>query len=265
MADILAKILATKALEIAENRASIPESVLHERIANQPPPRDFVAAIRAKHAANLSAVIAEIKRASPSAGTFRSEGVEFAPALFAKSYEQHGAACLSVLTDRDYFQGSTADLIAAKAACNLPILRKDFIIDAYQILEARAMGADAILLIAGAVPLQQLQSLERVALKLGMSVLVESHNAAQLQEALTLQTPLIGINNRDLTQFVTDIQTTLDLKGAIGAERIVVTESGIVSREIVMKMQEDDIKTYLVGGAFMQAPDPGKALADMFY
>ena len=265
MADILAKILATKSLEIAENRASTPEAALHEKIASASPPRDFVAALRAKHAASLPAVIAEIKRASPSAGTFRAEGSEFSPAFFAKSYEQHGAACLSVLTDRDYFQGSTADLIAAKAACNLPILRKDFIIDAYQILEARAMGADAILLIAGAVPLQQLQSLEREALKLGMSVLVESHNAAQLQEALTLHTPLIGINNRDLTQFVTDIQTTLDLKGAIGAERIVVTESGIVSREIVMKMQENDVKTYLVGGAFMQAPDPGKALADMFY
>ena len=265
MADILAKILATKALEIAENRASTPEAALHEKIASQLPPRDFVAAIRAKHAANLPAVIAEIKRASPSAGTFRAEGVEFAPAFFARSYEQHGAACLSVLTDRDYFQGSAADLIAAKAACNLPILRKDFIIDAYQILEARAMGADAILLIAGAVPLAQLQSLERVAFALGMSVLVESHNAAQLQEALTLHTPLIGINNRDLTQFVTDIQTTLYLKGSIGAERIVVTESGIVSREIVMKMQENDVKTYLVGGAFMQAPDPGKALADMFY
>jgi indole-3-glycerol phosphate synthase len=147
----------------------------------------------------------------------------------------------------------------------LPILRKDFIIDAYQILEARAMGADAILLIAGAVPLLELQNLEHVALNLGMSVLVESHNAAELQQALTLQTPLIGINNRDLTRFVTDIQTTFALQSAIPADRILVTESGIVSREIVMNMQENGVNTFLVGGAFMQVQDPGKALADMFY
>ena len=265
MSDILQKILATKVLEIAVNRASSPEALLREQIASIAPPRDFLGAIRAKHAANQPAVIAEIKRASPSAGTFRAEGSAFDPAFFAKSYEQHGAACLSVLTDRDYFQGCVADLVAAKAACNLPILRKDFIIDAYQILEARAMGADAILLIAGAVPLAELQKLERVALDLGMSVLVESHNAAELQQALTLQTPLIGVNNRDLTRFVTDIQTTFVLQAAIPADRILVTESGIVSREIVMKMQENDVKTYLVGGAFMQAPDPGKALAEMFY
>ncbi len=265
MSDILKKILATKVLENAENRASTPESVLLERIAGLPLPRDFLGAIRAKHAANRPAVIAEIKRASPSAGTFRAEGLAFDPAFFAKSYEQHGAACLSVLTDRDYFQGCVADLVAAKAACNLPILRKDFIIDAYQILEARAMGADAILLIAGAVPVMELQSLERVALDLGMSVLVESHNAAELQQALTLQTPLIGINNRDLTRFVTDIQITFDLQAAIPQDRILVTESGITSREIVMKMHENGVKSFLVGGAFMQALDPGKALADMFY
>jgi indole-3-glycerol phosphate synthase len=265
MSDILKKILATKVREIAENRVATPEAVLREQIALGSGPRDFLGAIRAKHANKQAAVIAEIKRASPSAGTFRAEGAEFAPAFFAKSYEQHGAACLSVLTDRDYFQGSVADLMAAKAACKLPILRKDFIIDAYQILEARAMGADAILLIAGAVPLLELQNLERVALDLGMSVLVESHNAAELQQALTLQTPLIGINNRDLTRFVTNIQTTFELQSAIPADRILVTESGIVSREIVMKMHENSVNTFLVGGAFMQAPDPGKALADMFY
>lgn len=265
MSDILRKILATKVLEIAKNRASSPEASLREKIATSAPPRDFLGAIRAKHAVNQPAVIAEIKRASPSAGTFRAESAEFAPAFFAKSYEQHGATCLSVLTDHDYFQGCVADLVAAKSACKLPILRKDFIIDSYQIFEARAMGADAILLIAGAVPLADLQKLERVALDLGMSVLVESHNAAELQQALTLQTPLIGINNRDLTRFVTDIQTTFALQAAIPADRILVTESGIVSREIVMKMRENLVMTFLVGGAFMQAPDPGKALAEMFY
>jgi indole-3-glycerol phosphate synthase len=267
MSDILQKILATKRAEVAAAKANVPLAELRARAREAAPARDFVDAIRAKHAAGKPAVIAEIKKASPSAGVFRAElgaDASFDPARFAASYAQHGAACLSVLTDRDYFQGSAEDLIAARAACALPVLRKDFVVDAYQVVEARALGADAVLFIMGALPIEQFRELESLAAELGLAVLAESHSEPELAQALTLKTPLIGINNRDLTRFVTDINTTLVLMGAVPADRVVVTESGIGSRETVMQMSRNGVNTYLVGGAFMQKPDPGVELARLF-
>lgn len=268
MSDILQKILATKRREVLEAKARFPLAELAARARDAPPIRDFVGAIRAKRAAGKVAVIAEIKKASPSAGVFRSGlagvGSTFDPARFAKSYQTHGAACLSVLTDRDYFQGSVQDLVTARAACSLPVLRKDFVIDPYQIVEARAMGADAVLFIMGAVPVELFMEWESLAESLGLSVLAESHTAAELQEALTLKTPLIGVNNRDLTQFTTNIQVTLALKRYVPANKILVTESGITDADIVMKMSAAGVGAYLVGGALMGSLEPGVALAALF-
>ena len=268
MSDILQKILATKFREVEESKAKVSLAEIEERARNMPPSRDFVGAIRAKRAAGKAAVIAEIKKASPSAGVFRSglsvAHATFDPARFAASYEAHGAVCLSVLTDRDYFQGSTEDLMAARAACRLPVLRKDFVIDPYQIFEARAMGADAVLFIMGAAPIAKFLDWEALATSLGLAVLAESHHEMELMQALTLKTPLIGINNRDLTQFMTNIETTLALKEHVPTERILVTESGIHNAGIVAKMSAAGVGTYLIGGALMEAEDPGDALASLF-
>ena len=268
MSDILKKILATKYVEVAAAKARMPEAELASRVADAPPVRDFVGAIRAKHALGLPAVIAEIKKASPSAGVFRagldSDAKNFDPARFAKSYEQHGAACLSVLTDHDYFQGSVEDLIAARAACKLPVIRKDFIVDAYQIIEARVMGADAVLFIMGAVDIAIFQEWEALAQSLGLAVLAESHSHVELEQALTLKTPLIGVNNRDLTRFQTDLNTTLTLKQSVPSDRILVTESGINSSDAVKSMALAGVNTYLIGGSLMEKPDPGAALLSLF-
>jgi indole-3-glycerol phosphate synthase len=268
VSDILKKILATKVREVAEAKARLPIAELRARTASAPPVRDFLGTIRAKHRAGKPAVIAEIKKASPSAGVFRAAldgaGATFNPARFAQSYEKHGAACLSVLTDRDYFQGSVEDLVAARNACTLAVLRKDFIVDEYQIVEARAMGADAVLFIMGAVPIEQFRDWEAIAESLGLAVLAESHSAAELDQALTLRTPLIGINNRDLTRFVTDLGTTLTLKSQVPQERIVVTESGISSIDAVQTMGNAGVNTYLIGGSLMEKSDPGEALAALF-
>lgn len=261
MSDILNKIIATKHEEVAAARGVKSMAQLETEIAQQGAPRDFVAAIRQKIENGQSAVIAEIKRASPSKGVIRAD---FRPADIARSYAEHGAACLSVLTDRQYFQGAPEYLQAARAACTLPVLRKDFLIDAYQVAEARAMGADAILLIAAALDLPQMQALEQQAMDYGMAVLVEVHDGLELEAALQLQTPLLGINNRNLRTFEVSLETTLGLLPRIPAERIVVTESGILCRGDVIRMREKDVHAFLVGEAFMRAPEPGEALAALF-
>ena len=264
MSDILNKIIATKHDEIATLMRSKPLSAVRaeaEARRNTGDIRDFAAAIEAKIAAGKSAVIAEVKKASPSKGILREN---FIPADIARSYEAGGAACVSVLTDAPYFQGSVAYLQAARAACNLPVIRKDFIVDAYQVYEARAMGADCILLIVGALELHQMQALEMLAQELGMAVLVESHDAAELDAALTLKTPLIGINNRDLRTFNVSLSTTTDLLARIPTGKRVITESGILANEDVAHMRSHGVHAYLVGEAFMRAPDPGAALATLF-
>ena len=265
MADILKRILATKRREVAAAQNRVSLAALTELARAAPPARDFVGAIRHKHLAGKLAVIAEIKKASPSAGVFRAKlGGHFDPISFAKSYATHGAACLSVLTDREYFQGSTADLVAARSACNLPVLRKDFIVDAYQIVEARAMGADAVLFIMGAVDISLFRAWEQLAASLGMAVLAESHNEDELHQALLLETPLIGVNNRDLTRFTTDVGTTLRLMPHVPAERILVTESGIDNADIASRLTEKAIRTFLIGGSLMGLKDPGAGLEVLF-
>ena len=261
MSDILEKILATKREEIAAARAVMSLAEMRARAEAVPAPRDFVGALRAKLAAGQPAVIAEIKKASPSKGVIRPD---FRPAEIAASYEQGGAACLSVLTDVQYFQGSPGYLIEARAACSLPVLRKDFIVDPYQVYEARAMGADCILLIVAALQLPQMQQLESLAMELGMAVLVESHDAGELDAALQLKTPLMGINNRNLRTFEVSLDTTLDLLPKIGDERIVVTESGILAPADVARMRSHQVNAFLVGEAFMRAADPGAELARLF-
>ena len=261
MSDILNKIIATKREEIAAGLALKSLAALEAEAAKQAAPRDFVGAIRAKIAAGQPAVIAEIKKASPSKGIIRAD---FRPADIARSYAAHGAACLSVLTDRQYFQGAPEYLQAARAACSLPVLRKDFIVDAYQVAEARAMGADAILLIAAALSLAEMQALERQAMDYGMAVLVEVHNGEELYAALQLQTPLLGINNRNLRTFDVTLDTTLGLLARIPQERIVVTESGILKPEDVALMREHAVNAFLVGEAFMRADEPGEELARLF-
>ncbi|HSI28085.1 MAG TPA: indole-3-glycerol phosphate synthase TrpC [Methylophilus sp.] len=261
MSDILNKILATKTEEIAEAQARLPLAEVQALAAQQAPARDFAGAIRSKIAAGKAAVIAEIKKASPSKGVIRED---FRPADIAASYEQGGAACLSVLTDEQYFQGSADYLKQARAACNLPVLRKDFMIDAYQVYEARAMGADCILLIAAALTLAQMQQLESVAHSLGMAVLVEVHNGEELAQAIQLTTPLLGINNRNLRTFEVTLDTTLGLLESISAEKIVVTESGIFTADDVKLMRDNDVHTFLVGEAFMRQENPGAELAKVF-
>ena len=261
MSDILNKIIATKHDEIAALMREKPLSAMRAEAEAHHDIRDFAAAIEAKIAAGKSAVIAEVKKASPSKGILREI---FIPAEIAKNYEAGGAACLSVLTDASYFQGSVAHLQAARAACNLPVIRKDFIVDAYQVYEARAMGADCILLIVGALELRQMQALEMLASELGMAVLVESHDAAELDAALTLNTSLIGLNNRDLRTFDVSLSTTINLLPKIPAGKRVITESGILTSRDVAQMRSHDVNAYLVGEAFMRAPDPGAALAALF-
>lgn len=261
MSDILKKILAVKAQEVAAAKPVKPLSKLRTEAERAEPVRDFVGAIRSKIAAGQPAVIAEIKKASPSKGVIRAD---FRPAEIAQSYAQHGAACLSVLTDEQFFQGSAEYLQQARAACDLPVLRKDFMVDEYQIYQARAMGADAILLIAAALTLKQMQSFETLAHQLGMAVLVEVHNGEELDAALQLTTPLIGINNRNLRTFEVSLQTTLDLLPRIPPERIVVTESGIFTSEDVKLMRDRQVNSFLVGEAFMRADDPGAELARVF-
>lgn len=261
MSDILNKIIATKHDEIAALMRVKPLSAVRAEAEANHDVRDFASAIEAKIVAGKNAVIAEIKKASPSKGVLREN---FVPADLAISYEAGGAACLSVLTDVPYFQGSVAYLQAARAACNLPVIRKDFIVDAYQVYEARAMGADCILLIVGALELHQMQALEMLAHELGMAVLVESHDAAELDAALTLNTSLIGINNRDLRTFDVSLSTTTDLLAKIPVGKRVITESGILTNADVTHMRSHDVRAYLVGEAFMRAPDPGAALAMLF-
>jgi indole-3-glycerol phosphate synthase len=261
VSDILQKILAVKREEVAEASRAVPIEVLRERARAVDRPRDFVGAIRGRIAKGLPAVIAEIKKASPSKGVLRED---FRPAMIARSYALHGAACLSVLTDRQFFQGSSEFLVEARAACALPVLRKDFIVDAYQVWEARAMGADCILLIVAALELPMLRDLEALALDLGMAVLVEVHDAAELEAALQLATPLVGVNNRNLRSFETRLETTLDLLPRMPAGRIVVTESGILGPEHVALMRSHAVHAFLVGEAFMRAQDPGAELERLF-
>lgn len=261
MSDILQKILATKREEIEAGLKQVPFAKMQALARAQAPARDFVGALRAKIAAGRPAVIAEIKKASPSKGVLRAD---FRPGQIAASYERGGATCLSVLTDRQYFQGGAEYLQEARAACALPVLRKDFIIDPYQVYEARAMGADCILLIVAALNLDEMRALEALACELGMAVLVESHNAEELDAALQLKTPLQGINNRNLRTFEVSLDTTLGLLPKIGAERIVVTESGILAPADVARMRARDVHAFLVGEAFMRAADPGAELARLF-
>ena len=261
MSDILNKILATKREEIAKASAIKSLKEIHEEALAQPEPRDFVGNLAKKDAANLPAVIAEIKKASPSKGVIRED---FNPAEIAKSYEQAGAACLSVLTDEQYFQGSAAYLKQARDACSLPVLRKDFMIDPYQVVEARAMGADCILLIAAALELKQMQLLEDISHELGMAVLVEVHNQKELDLALELGTPLVGINNRNLRTFDVTLQTTLDLLKNLPHDRFVITESGIFTPEDVALMRDNNVNGFLVGEAFMRQPDPGAEFKKVF-
>ena len=254
---ILERILSVKRAEIAAAKESVPMRELENRVSQAAPVRDFVGALRAKR----PAVIAEIKKASPSRGVLRES---FDPAAIAASYEGAGAACLSVLTDRQFFQGESGHLVAARAACALPVLRKDFVIEPYQVYESRALGADCILLIAACLGREEMRELEGAAKRLAMAVLVEVHDAAELESALRLETPLIGINNRDLKTFETRLETTLDLLPKVSKGRRVVTESGILSPADVARMRAAGVDTFLVGEAFMRAPSPGAALKDLF-
>jgi indole-3-glycerol phosphate synthase len=259
--DILQQILRRKTEEVAERDAALPLRVLSRRAAHAPAPRGFTAAIETKIQRGAAAVIAEIKKASPSKGVMRAD---FRPAEIAQSYERAGAACLSVLTDRDFFQGDDSYLQQARAATALPVLRKDFIIDAYQVYEARALGADCILLIVAALGDDQLHEFAALAEHFNMDVLVEVHDAAELERALTLNTPLIGVNNRNLRSFETALSTTLDLLDDIPHDRIVVTESGIHTPQDVALMRARGVHAFLVGEAFMRAVDPGAELARLF-
>ena len=254
---ILERIIAVKRTEIAAAKQLVPLRGLEERLRSAASVRDFVGALRAK----TPAVIAEIKKASPSRGVLRED---FDPAAIARSYERAGAACLSVLTDAQFFQGSLGDLGAARGSCALPVLRKDFVIDPYQVFEARAAGADCILLIAACLGKSEMRELERVAQRLGMAVLVEVHDAAELETALALETPLIGVNNRNLKTFDTTLETTLELLPRIPPERMVVTESGILSPADVQRMRNAGVRVFLVGEAFMRSPDPGAGLIRLF-
>ena len=261
MADILQGILATKREEVAAARASVTLGEIERRARVAEPPRDFLGAIQGRMGEGRPAVIAEIKRASPSKGLIRKN---FDPTAIAKSYEAGGAACLSVLTDRQYFQGAPEHLVMARAACALPVLRKDFIVDPFQVFEARAMGADCILLIAAALGLDVMREFERLAGSLGMATLVEVHDAGELETALGLATPLIGINNRNLRTFETALDTTIGLLPRIPHARIVVTESGINGCSDVERMRGHGVGAFLVGEAFMRAADPGTALRALF-
>lgn len=261
---ILKKIILKKLQEIEAGCERIPLREMKQKamMAATTPTKGFADALQAKLDAGLPAVIAEIKKASPSKGVLREN---FDPVAIAQSYQQHGAACLSVLTDEDFFQGSNAYLQQVRAAVDLPIIRKDFIIDDYQVYEARVIGADCILLIAAAIGDAQMSELTDTALQLGMDVLIEVHNQAELERALRLPLPMIGINNRDLHSFDVSLDTTLSLLAQITDERIVVTESGILTPEDVAKMRAHQVNSFLVGEAFMRAPNPGEKLAELFF
>ncbi len=260
--DILQKILRRKVEEVIQRSSTLSMRDLVKQVESVAPARGFVRAIENKIAQGDAAVIAEIKKASPSKGLLREN---FNPAEIACSYEEGGAACLSVLTDVDYFQGHEGYLVQARAACKLPVIRKDFIIDPYQVYEARAMGADCILLIVAALGETMLLELSQLADSLGMDVLIEVHDAAELERALSLPLKLIGINNRNLRTFETSLQTTIDLLADIGSDRIVVTESGIHSVDDVTLMREHHVNAFLVGEAFMRADDPGQQLKSLFF
>jgi len=259
--DILQRILARKAEEVAERKRQHDPGQLKERIAQAPPARGFAAAIEAALAAGRAAVIAEVKKASPSKGVIRPR---FDPVEIATSYARGGATCLSVLTEREFFQGADTYLQQARAACDLPVLRKDFTIDPFQVHEARAIGADAILLIVAALGDQQMRELAAAAGEVGLDILVEVHDAEELERALALETRLIGINNRDLRTFETRLETTLDLLDRIPEGRIVVTESGIHTPADVQRMRGQGVNAFLVGEAFMRAAEPGERLAELF-
>jgi indole-3-glycerol phosphate synthase len=261
MSDILNKIVAVKREEVAEGLKRKSLQAMRADAESRVLTRDFLGAMRAKIAAGQSAVIAEIKKASPSKGVLRPE---FIPADIAQSYAQEGAACLSVLTDQQFFQGCNDFLKQARASCDLPALRKDFMVDAYQVYESRVIGADCILLIAACLDDAQMADLEAVARSLDMAVLVEVHDRVELERALKLKTPLVGINNRDLRSFEVSLETTLDLVHAVPADRLLVTESGIVSTEDVKRMRDAQVHAFLVGEAFMRAADPGLALSTLF-
>jgi len=266
MSDILDKIVATKKLEVAADSQKISLAA-HRDLAEENnldtllKPRGFIASIEKKIASGKAGVITEIKKASPSKGVLREN---FEPAQIARAYEKNGAACLSVLTDKEYFQGTNAYLQVARAACSIPVLRKDFTIDPYQIYEARSIGADAILLIVACLELNQMKELELCAQELGLDVLVEVHNAPELEKALELKTPLLGINNRNLKTFEVTLQTTLSLLSMAPKNKILVTESGIMTQADVQLMREHQVNAFLVGEAFMRASDPGLALSELF-
>lgn len=261
---ILKKIIDTKAVEVAQRSANLPLNELKAQTLDMDKDalRGFYRSMKAKVDAGLPAVIAEIKKASPSKGVLREN---FIPQEIAESYEKAGAACLSVLTDRDYFQGHEDFLKAARKACSLPVIRKDFLVDPYQIYEARAINADCVLLIVSALSKMQLQDLEGIAHELGMDVLVEVHDGEELETALTMQTPLVGINNRNLHTFDLTLETTFSLLDKVPSDRLLVTESGILGPEDVAVMRERDVHAFLVGEAFMRADDPGEELAKLFF
>ena len=261
MSDILHKIVAVKREEIAASRKKRSLIAMRAVAESRVLTRDFIGALRTKIAAGQPAVIAEVKKASPSKGVLRAD---FIPADIAQSYAEHGAACLSVLTDRQFFQGEPDFLKQARASCDLPVLRKDFMVDAYQIYESRAMGADCVLLIAACLDDAQMAELEAIARSLDMAVLVEVHDRPELERALRLKTPLVGINNRNLRTFEVSLETTLSMLADVPADRLLVTESGILSAADVRRMREAGIHAFLVGEAFMRASDPGEALAALF-
>jgi indole-3-glycerol phosphate synthase len=261
MSDILNKIVAVKREEVAAAIKRKPLAAMRFDAESRVLTRDFVGALRAKISAGKPAVIAEIKKASPSKGVLRAD---FIPADIAQSYAEHGAACLSVLTDKDFFQGSIDYLKQARASCSLPVLRKDFIVDPYQVYESRVMGADCILLIAACLDDAQMKALEALAFSLDMAVLVEVHDRAELKRALQLRTPLLGINNRNLQTFEVSLDTTLGLVQDVPADRLLVTESGIMTAADVARLRAAKVNAFLVGEAFMRADDPGVALAELF-
>ena len=261
MQDILEKITTAKRAEVAVLVRQKPLSAMRFDAESRVLTRDFVGSLKAKIAAGKPAVIAEIKKASPSKGVLRAD---FIPADIAQSYAEHGAACLSVLTDKDFFQGSIDYLKQARASCDLPVLRKDFMVDSYQIYESRAMGADCILLIAACLDDAQMADFEAIALALDMAVLVEVHDARELDRALRLKTPLIGVNNRNLKTFEVALETTLVLKASVSPDRILVSESGIASAADVAMLRNSGVQAFLVGEAFMRADEPGLALAELF-
>ena len=262
MSDILQTILARKAEEVAQRRAAVPLEQLQARVAAAPPVRGFVRALQAAIANGDPAVIAEVKKASPSKGVIRPD---FHPADIAVSYEFGGASCLSVLTDVDFFQGSDAYLQEAREACTLPVLRKDFVIDAYQVVEARVLGADCILLIVAALDDRQLAELSSLAMELGMDVLVEVHDIDELERALQVPVQMIGINNRNLRSFEVSLQATLDMRNAVPKDRLLVTESGILAPQDVALMRDAGVNAFLVGEAFMRVEEPGEGLRQLFF